>query len=251
MMNRIAQGNCRPQPLPSLGTRKGEGAKANKTLATTSGSTGVIKTPTIENLRREMQDIPPTSSILPKPTRGLALTRGADESLCVPTSASTFIAPSSSPLATSISSGNQPDEATKPSNQQGLLVPTKKAVGFSETATVRIVHRKTDKELQEVCYSHEENEQLLLQAKKAVKLRRLFISDNDFEDRHGESTLGIEHYLSKALFKELQREKEEIIQAVLLFQDTMMARTQTINQEALAHAYSTLSSPARERAYRI
>ena len=246
-MSRIARGNCHPQPMPSLGARKGEGATANKTLT----STGVIKNPTIKNLRPEMQDMPPSiPSILPKLTRGLALASGADESLCVRSSAPTFIDDPPSHQRTTNSSNPKPclhpEEAIKTS-KQGL--PTKKAVDFSTTARVRIVHRKTDKELQEVWYSHEEKEQLLLQAQKAVKLRRRFMSENDFEDRHGESTVGIEHYLSKALFKELQREKEEIIQSVLLFQETMVAQNQPIDHEALGHAYSTLSSSARERAY--
>ena len=252
---RIARGNCHPQPIPSLGARKGEGAKANTTTTTTTTrSTRVIKNqfdfPTIKNLRPEMQDIPPIPSILPELTRGLALTIDADESLCVRSSAPTFVDEPPSQQRTTNSSNLKtclhPDEATKTS-KQGL--PTKKVVDFSTTVRVRIIHRKTDKELQEVWYSHEEKEQLLLQAQKAVKLRRCFMSENNFEDRHGESTLGIEHYLSKTLFKELQREKEEIIQSVLLFQETMMAQNKPIDHEALGHAYSTLSSSARERAY--
>ena len=261
-MNRIVQGSHQEHlpPMPALGASK-EGA-ANRTLTTTSTSANNKEI----RLQREMQElVPPCAerSLLPELAKGLALTSTSDADRPSPPVLSTSMQkiadsnpPSSYPrgIDTSRSGSIQetcihPNEAIN-SSQQGLCAPKKeKAVSFATTARVRIVHRKTDKELQEVWYSHEEKEQLMLQAREAVKLRRRFMSENDFEDEYQESTLGIEHYLSKTFFKELQREKEEVIQAVLLFQETMMAQNQPIDHQALARAYSILSSPARERAY--
>lgn len=263
-MNRIVKGSHHEHlpPMSALGARK-EGA-ANKTMTTTSTSANSIREILLQG---EMQELipPPCAerSLLPELAKGLALTSTSDADRPSPPVLSTSTPkladsnpPSSYPrgIDTSRSGSIQetcihPNEAIN-SSKQGLCAPKKeKAVSFATTARVRIVHRKTDKELQEVWYSHEEKEQLMLQAREAVKLRRRFMSENDFEDEYQESTLGIEHFLSKTFFKELQREKEEVIQAVLLFQETMMAQNQSIDHEALARAYSTLSSPARERAY--
>ena len=264
-MNRIMQGNH--LHIPSRGAHE-EGAKQNKLSTTTTCSTRVnrplsILPAAIKNPRQEMQELTPARaerSLLLELAKGLALTSKTladtdypsphDLSTCAPEFTDNTPSRYQRAIGTSsiciLKPCLRPNETIKTS-KQGLS--RKKAVDFSTTARVRIIGRKTDKELRDVWYSHEEKEQLLLQAQKAVKFRRRFMTENDFEDQHGESTLGIEHYLSKALFKELQREKNEIIHAVLLFQETMVAQNQSIDHDALAHAYSTLSSPARKRAY--
>ena len=128
----------------------------------------------------------------------------------------------------------------------------KKAVGFEITVRVRDIPRKTDEQLQKVWYSHEEQDQIMVQAQKVVKLcRRSKMSEDDFEDEHLESTLGLDHFLNKALFKRLSQERKDVIDAVILLQEEMSAIGRPIDHDLLASACSNLSFPARERAHLV
>ena len=260
-MNRTKEQRCSHfQPKPPLGTEGGE--KVELAAATSTCFVGLSAlAPATKSLQQEItvemksQKLPPDDSFLPELAKGLSLA-------CDDTGAS-FCAPS--PDACSFDDGSPSRQRNaNVSNimtclhfNEGTKTPIqgiskKKAVNFLTTVRVRDTPRKTDEQIRNAWYSHEEQDQFVVEAQKVVKLcRRSNMSEDDFEDEHQESTLGLDHFLNKALFKRLNRERHDVIDAVILLQEEMSARGRPIDHDLLAHACSTLSSPARERAHLV
>ena len=216
----------------------------------------------IKNLQQEItvemksQKLPPDDNFLPELTRGLSLA-------CDDTGAS-FCAPSPDTCTFDDGSPSRQRNANVSNprtrlhfDEEGTKTPIrgiykKKAVDFWSTVRVRDIPRKTDEQLQKVWYSHEEQDQIMVQAQKVVKLcRRSKMSEDDFEDEHLESTLGLDHFLNKALFKRLSQERKDVIDAVILLREEMSAICRPSDHNLLARACSTLSFPARERAHLV
>lgn len=269
-MNRIIERRNYFQPKHSL-SAEGSGKVACKTSTTTSTACVVGLNPLAlanKNLQKEMtlemktQKLPPGKSLLPELTRGLSPTGilNAKNDSCNDAGASL-----SAPSPHTFNDGSPSRQhATNRSNLKTCLhfnegtktpkqcISKKKAVGFETTVRVRDIPRKTDEQIQKVWYSHEEQDQFVLQAQKVVKLsRRSNLAEDDFEDEHQESTLGLDHFLNKALFKKLNREKNDVIEAVIILQEEMSASGRPIDHDLLAFACSSLSSPARERAHLV
>lgn len=252
-MNRIKERHNHLHPKPSLGAEGGE--KVETATATSTCVVGLnLLAPAIaiKNLQQEVTvemksqklHVSPGEKILPELTRGLSLT----------SSPNTFTDGSPSRQRATNSSNPRTclhfDEGTKRPKQN--ISNKKKAVGFETAVRIRDIQRKTDEQLHKVWYSHEEQDQFVVQAQKVVKLyRRSNMSEDDFEDEHLESTLGLDHFLNKSLFKKLSRERQDVIDVVILLQEKMSARGRPIDHDLLARACSTLSSPARERAHLV
>ena len=262
-MNRIKERHSHLQPKPSLVAEGGE--KVETTTTTTTSACAVVglnsgslaptcATTAIKNLQQEMPvevksrklHVSPGDNILPELTWGLSLTSSPNNS--------NDGSPSRQRATNSTCSNPRTrlhfDEECTKTPIQGIS--KKKAVDFLTTVRVRDTPRKTDEQIRNAWYSHEEQDQFVVEAQKVVKLcRRSNMSEDDFEDEHQESTLGLDHFLNKALFKRLNRERHDVIDAVILLQEEMSARGRPIDHDLLAHACSTLSSPARERAHLV
>ena len=127
----------------------------------------------------------------------------------------------------------------------------KRAVIFAPNVTMKVIPHKTSLPSNKIWYSLNEQKQLLKETMDAARLRRHFMSmsEHDFEETHNESVRGIEHYLSKRLYKTLKEEQDTVITTVPLFQEKMKAKGLPIDHEALSRVSQVLSAPARERAY--
>lgn len=127
--------------------------------------------------------------------------------------------------------------------------PKKKAVKFSTKVRVKVVPRKTDEQLANVWSSAEEQKRFAEKAMKVAKLRRrCCMSENEFEDKHNDSSRGLEHFRTKGDFLKRTLEKENVIEGVLLHQESMLAQGLPHNHEELFHTSHILSAAARERA---
>ena len=233
-MNRIIERRNHLQPNLLLGAREGEKVSSTSTAISTcvAGLNSLAPANAIKNLQQEMA------------VNASCNDTGA--SLCAPSPDTFDDGPPSRQRATKSDNLNTCFHV-----EEGAKIK-KKALRFETTVRVRDVSRKTDEQIEKVWYSHEEQDQFVLQAQKVVKLfRRSKMSEEDFEDEHQESTQGLGHFINKALFKKLDREKRDVIDAVLLLQEEMNAGGGPIDHELLAGACSTLSSPARERAHLV
>ena len=134
-------------------------------------------------------------------------------------------------------------------DQEGLPVPQKKSVCFSTRTRGKIIPRYTDEDLRQIWYSKQEQGQMAEDAMRAVTLRRRrSLSEDELNDQHNESIYGLEHCLSKTMFKKCRQEQEDVIDAVLLFQNKMRMQGH-VDHDKLFLASDSLSAPARERAY--
>jgi endonuclease I len=135
-------------------------------------------------------------------------------------------------------------------NQEGPHVPKKKAVRFEPKTRGKIIPRYTTEDIRQVWYSKEEQGQMAESGIRAVTLRRRHsLSEDELNDQHNESIRGLEHCLSKTLLKKCRQEQEDVVDAVLLFQNKMRMEGLPIDHDKLFLASDSLSAPARERAY--
>lgn len=127
----------------------------------------------------------------------------------------------------------------------------KRAVIFAPNVTMKVIPHKTSLPSNKIWYSLNEQKQLLKETMDAARLRRHFMSmsEHDFEETHNESVQGLEHYLSKRLYKTLKEEQDTVITTVPLFQEKMIAKGLPIDHDFLSRVSQVLSAPARKRAY--
>ena len=158
--------------------------------------------------------------------------------------------PGSTSNEASVSTSNEANGASsRHRDQEGLPVPQKKSVCFSTRTRGKIIPRYTDEDIRRVWYSKQEQGQMAEDAMRAVTLRRRrSLSEDELNDQHNESIYGLEHCLSKTMFKKCKQEQEDVIDAVLLLQNKMRMEGY-IDHEKLFLASDSLSAPARERAY--
>ena len=120
-------------------------------------------------------------------------------------------------------------------------------VKFSRKARIRLIPEFSHEDISISWYTSEERRRLQKQAKQVAKLRRNFSADA-LEAEFGESSRGLEHFLTKAGFEQQQKEQSNVIDAVLLLQHHRKVRGQPYNANEIAYTSYILSTAARDRA---